>query len=69
MNDVHVYLYEPMKNKFHTIITPKLWLSWAQKQPSLQDFLTKMKIRISLVPNPDDEMTTKIQLNFIVRKK
>jgi len=30
-------------------------LSWAQKQPRLQDFLTKTKTKVGLVPNPNHE--------------
>ncbi len=61
MNDVPVYLYKPMKTRFCTTIIAKLCLSWARKQPSLQDFLTKMKIKIGLIPNLNDETKTKIQ--------
>ncbi len=30
-------------------------LSHAQKQPSLQDFLTKMRTKANFVPNPNHE--------------
>jgi hypothetical protein len=36
-------------------------MSWARKQPSPHDFLTIMKIRVGLVPNPNHK--TKIKKN------
>jgi hypothetical protein len=53
-------------------------LLWAQKQPRLQDFLTKMRTRASLIPNLDYEIRkkkehitceTKIQQGFITKNK
>jgi hypothetical protein len=54
-------------------------LSQAQKQPKLQDSLTKTKTKINLIPNLDYEtrkirkrtqhMPNKIQQDFIARKK
>jgi hypothetical protein len=36
-------------------------LSQTRKQPRLQDFLTQMKTRVSLIPNPYYETTKKKQ--------
>jgi len=45
-------------------------MSWAQKQPKLQDFITKMRTRAFLIPNSNHETRkSRIQQGFITKKK
>ncbi len=62
LNDYRIYYFKrgklPNAKNIRAIVNMHV-LSQAQKQPSLYDFLTKMRTNASLIPNPNHETEKK----------